>query len=56
MHRLKDVSFFHWCMFILYRVHECDMSDFNFYVDENGKHNYDEITFPLAQFYFAVGF
>ena len=40
-HRHKQVDrcyVFSWWSLILYRVHECDMSNFNFYVDSNGKH------------------
>ena len=32
---------FSWWALMLYRVHECDMSNFDFYVDKNGKHDYD---------------
>ena len=34
---------FSWWVLILYRVHECDMSNFNFHVDKNGKHDCDAI-------------
>ena len=32
---------FSWWALMLYRVHECDMSNFNFYVDQNSMRDYD---------------
>ena len=39
---------FSWWVLFLYRFHDCNMSNFNVYVDENGKHNYDTTSFHLT--------